>query len=217
MFDRVRRFPALLAALTLLLGCTGAAASAQAGQDILILGSSTTACTGPTDAAHCYVNLIRSARPTDTVTAIGRGGTYVGYGTPAQNWTQTIIPGSYDTVVIQLGVNDWYVPVAPAVYRTHLDDLLGRVRAANPDARILWLATWMPEYTPASPDTRPAMWQDHGVTLVAALNAVGGDVIDMHATGSRREAAPYRADPASGWHYNNRGHQLLADAVLARL
>jgi lysophospholipase L1-like esterase len=186
------------------------------GRDILIMGSSTTGCTGPAEPAQCYVNLVQAAHPADRFTVLARGGTYVAYGPASGNWTQTVIPTGQEVVIVQLGINDWYVPVDAATYRTQVDELLGRIRTANPTASILWLAAWMPAYAPYS-EARQQMWQDHGVAVAGAINAVGGAVLDMHPTGDRRAAAEYRADENSGWHYNAKGHRKMADALLVPL
>lgn len=178
---------------------------APAGRDVLIMGSSTTACTGPSSVDACYVTKVKNARPADRFTVIGRGGTYVGYGTAGQNWTTTPIPTGQEIVVIQLGINDWYVPVDPAQYRAQLDTLIGRIRSANPDADLYWVRAWMPNYPT---DTRLSMWTRHAWVTADALAAVNGTFLDMPG-----DPAPYRAD-TTGWHYNDAGHQALADKVL---
>lgn len=208
-----RKIIALFAVLIMLVGITTATAQAQLARNIFVMGSSTTGCAGPSAPAKCYVSIIDAALPADNVTSLGRGGTYVAYGMAAQNWTATTIPTGQDIVIVQLGINDWFVPVVPATYRTQLDELLGRVRTANPTAKIYWLSAWMPAYGVYS-QARQDMWQDHGEVTAAALTAVGGEMLDMDPTGNRRASAPYRADPVSGWHYNDAGHRALAKRVL---
>jgi lysophospholipase L1-like esterase len=209
----------LLAALTL----TAPAQAEPVGQRILILGSSTTACAGPSTPAKCYINIVKAARPLDTVTVVARGGTYIGYGTPAQNWTTAAIPSGNDAVLIQLGINDWYVPVPPATLRQQIDQLVIRVKAANPGARIGWVRTWMPAQGDTS-DARKAMWALHGQYTADAMyyarqpGSVGGAApatfIDLGTSpGPRRSTAPGDA----GWHYNDFGHAEIADGVLAWL
>lgn len=188
-----------------------------AGRSILILGSSTTGCSGPSALANCYVEIVKAARPADTFTVLARGGTTLALGAPNVNWTQTVIPGGHDIVVVQLGVNDWANGLAYATFRTHVEEFLGRVRAANPNATILWLMPWIPQHWPGSPDVWWLLWQNHGVVLVNALRAVGGEVIDLGPTGSRREAAPFSAGDGTGMHYNDAGHRKIADALLAKL
>lgn len=59
-------------------------------------------------------------------------------------------------VTVAIGVNDWQGGVAPAIYGERLSDLLRRLRAAAPTARIavitpLWVApTWKPEKAQAA-------------------------------------------------------------------
>lgn len=204
----------LLAALTVT-SAPVAPASAQVGQRILIMGSSTTGCAGPSTPAKCYVNLVKAAHPLDSFTVLARGGTYIGYGTPTQNWTQTPIPPGHDRVIIQLGINDWYVPVAPATLRQQIDRLIIRVKAANPGASIAWLRTWMPVPT-GSADVRQSMWAQHGWVTADAMfyaHAVDGTAtafLDMGTSpGPRRSTAP----GDNGWHSNDRGHAEIADVV----
>jgi hypothetical protein len=214
---------AAIVALTLTaLAITGPAVAAQDAEHILILGSSTTACAGDLDTPdHCYINLFKAAHPEDTFTILGRGGTYIAYGTdPAKNWTTTPIPSGHQRVIIQLGINDWYVPVPPAQLRRDIDQLVIRVKTANPGAKIAWVRTWMPSQGDTS-DTRKAMWAMHGQYTADAMyyarsaTAVGGaspvaDFLDMGTS-----PGPRRSSVASdnGWHYNDRGHAEIAEVV----
>lgn len=212
----------IAAAALLVVVCTTSATTAQPlPEKILIMGSSTTACAGDlTTPAHCYVNLVKAAHPDDTIDVLGRGGTYIGYGTTAQNWTTTTIPPGNQRVIIQLGINDWYVPVPPATLRQQIDKLVIRVKAANPGATIAWVRTWMP--TPGdTSDARKAMWALHGQYTADAMlyarsaTAVGGaspvaDFLDMGTSpGPRRSSNT----GDNGWHYNDLGHAEIAAAV----
>lgn len=221
----VRTIAVALAALLATAALTGAANSApgqavaQVGQRVLIMGSSTTGCAGPSSLANCYVTKVKAAHPLDTFTVLARGGTYIGYGTPAQNWTTTPIPTGHQVVIIQLGINDWYVPVAPATLRQQIDTLIVRVKAANPGASIVWLRTWMPVPT-GNVDVRQSMWTQHGWYTADAMfhaHEVDGTptaFIDMDTSpGPRRSTLP----GDNGWHYNDRGHAEIADALLAWL
>jgi hypothetical protein len=206
-------FAVLLAAVTL--AVPASQAEAQVGQRILLMGSSTTGCAGPSSAAHCYVNIVKAARPLDSVSVLARGGTYVGYGTASQNWTATPIPAGHDRVVIQLGINDWYVPVSPPTLRQHIDKLIVRVKQANPGASIAWVRTWMPVPTGDAVD-RLRWWALHGQYTADGLFFAGQDgtdaeFVDMGTSpGPRRSTAP----GDNGWHYNDRGHAEIADVVL---
>jgi lysophospholipase L1-like esterase len=203
----------LLASMTLT-GSTSQAAG-QVGQRVLLMGSSTTGCAGPSSPARCYGNLLKAARPADSFTVLARGGTYIGYGTPAQNWTATPIPGGHDVVVIQLGINDWYVPVQPATLRQQIDRLVGRVKAANPGARIGWLRTWMPVPTGNAVD-RLRWWALHGQVAADAMFYARQDGSDATFLDMGTSPQPRRSAKVgdNGWHYNDRGHTELADAVL---
>lgn len=209
----IRNIFAALIALVLLL-TTASSAAAAAPLKILIMGSSTTGCAGVSTPAACYVERVRAARPDITVTSLGRGGTYVGYGTADKNWTGTPIPTGNNIVVIQLGINDWFVPVAPAVMRSDVVTLIDRVRKANPGAAIVWLRTWMPQTAPEDFDERQEMWARHGVRTRSAVLSFGGRWIDADPFGDA--GGPYRAD-STGWHYNDAGHIVLADLVLGAL
>ena len=178
------------------------------GRDILLMGSSTTGCTGPSTPSACFVNKVKAARAADRFTVLARGGTYVAYGTPSQNWTTTAIPGGHDIVVVQLGINDWYVPVTPLTFGAQVAELLQRVRSANPDAEIHWVRTWMPAPT-GNADIRRSMWVRHGFSTADAVETVGGTFHDMSGTPTR-----FAVD-STGWHYNNLGHQRLADLLLS--
>lgn len=221
MFTRLWATTAsVLLGLTLIAIPSGAAPTGtgtmpgQEARKILIMGSSTTGCAGPATPAECYVNLVKAAKPRNTYTVLGRGGTHIGWGDPAGNWTQTPIPGGHQVVVIQLGVNDWYTPVQPADLRVHVAELLGRVRAANPGAVIVWLRTWMPGVSEQDFTVRQAMWRAQGVVTRESVRAVGGKWIEVDPYGD--EGGPYRAD-ASGWHYSGVGHAKLAELVLAAI
>lgn len=213
----MRRILAAVAAVAAVLALTGAAqppsnfpSNPWEPKNVLILGSSTTACVGPLDPADCYVTLLQGSRENDTFTVIARGGTYVAYGTPAQNWTETPIPAGNDIVVVQLGINDSYVPVDPTLYGAQVDELLARVMAANPAAELLWVRTWMPTPT-GNPDVRRSMWVQHGYVTADAVLQHGGVFLDMPGT-----PGPYAAD-STGWHYNGGGHQVIAARLLAYL
>lgn len=201
-------------------GGFGNTAQAATPERVLILGSSTTACAGqlpgPVPSPDCYVSLVRAANPQDEVTAVGRGGTYIAFYDPKdkrpaaqQNWATYPIPTGYDRVIVQLGINDWYVPVAPATLRQHIDKLMARVRAANPNARIAWLRAWMPTPT-GDANARQSMWMLHGQYTADAMAFAHADLLDMGTT-------PYvrRSTVANdgGWHYNVRGHAELAQTV----
>lgn len=207
-----RLLSALVAALLLMIpGSATARPGAAAPPRVLIMGTSTTACAGPTDPAACYVERVRTARPGVQVTVIGRAGTYLAFGPVEKNWTAHTIPSGFDVVVAQHGLNDWYVPVSAADWRAQVREYLTRVRTANPTARIVWVRTWMPSTSAADWPVRKAVWDAHGVTTRQVVRSFGGTWVDLDPTGAG--GAPYRAD-ATGWHYGNSGHSVIASALL---
>jgi hypothetical protein len=219
------RLRAAIVALTstaalVVVGAGNGSAADQVGENVLIMGSSTTACAGQlSDPAFCFVKIVENAHPLDHVDVLGRGGTYIGYGTAAENWTTTPIPSGHDRVVIQLGINDWYVPVAPATLRQQIDRLIIRVKTANPGAKIAWVRTWMPSAGDTS-DARKAMWTLQGQYTADAMNYARtacnpnctptATFIDMGTSpGPRRSTA----SGDGGWHYNDLGHKEIGAAV----
>lgn len=212
-----RRLFAALAVVAAVLPLTAAAQPPTNPWDpkhVLIMGSSTTGCAGPVDSngqpdiSQCYVTLLQNSRPLDTFNVVPKAGSCIAYG--AVNWLNTTIPGGNDIVIVQLGINDWYVPIAPATYSTQVDGLLDRVRAANPDALLLWVRTWRPVPT-GNADVRNTMWVDHGYVTADVVEAHDGIFLDMPGS-----PAPYAAD-ATGWHYNGGGHAAIAARLLTYL
>lgn len=203
---------AFVAAVLLLIPGSATAVPSAFTPRVLIMGTSTTACVGPTDAASCYVNRVRAARPGWAVTVIGRGGTYTGWGPVAQNWTTQAIPTGHSVVVLQHGTNDWYVPVPPVEQRAHVADLMARTRAANPHALLVWVRTWMPDVSAADRVARTDMWHQHGAVTRSAVERHGGWWLDLDPTGTG--GTPYRAD---AFHYDNAGHAVIAQRLLPYL
>lgn len=209
----------IIAAFALLLLIGGSAAAAQpSARNVLIMGTSTTAGAGAVPLTNRYVDLIKAARPDDTYTVIGRGGTTLVNTDPAKSWENTVIPGGNDIVIMQFGINEWDTGVPIATFRDQATAFVARVRTANPDARIFWLSPWIKQYAVTSTfDVRGNRWQEFGMGIETALRTVQGVHIDLDPTGSRRLAAPYSSGEASGLHYNNAGHRKLADAVLEHI
>lgn len=209
-------------AVLLMIGGSAAAVAQPTPRKILIMGTSTTEGMGATPASSSYVNQVKAARPADTFTVIARGGTMLEHPDPAKSWIDTVIPAGNDIVIVQFGFNEWNVGVPTATWQQQATDFLARVRAANPAARILWLSTWISQYTASTPDLRAALWQEHGVATEAALRTVNGTHVDLNPSGSRREAAPYAwkawGTPGyDGLHIRTSGHTKAAEALLAYL
>lgn len=212
----VRNLGAALLSLTLLLTTASSAAAVPTllSQRVLILGTSTTACSGPTDPALCYTERLRAARSAVPMTVIGRAGTYTGWGPMEQNWSQQVIPSGFSVVVLQHGTNDWYVPVPTAEEQADVTSLLQRTHAANPYALLVWVRTWMPAVSAANWTARKAVWDAHGAVQRDAVQSFGGVWLDLDPTGTG--GVGYRADE-TGWHYNNAGHGVIAARILPYL
>lgn len=212
----MKKIVALLATVVMLAGVASASIAQPTPKKILMLGASTTACVGTPSPDKCYTNIMKAARPDDQLTVLARPGNTLASTTPEGNWLNVEIPGGHDVVFMQLGLNDWRHNIDHATFRSHADQFLARVRAANPNAKLYWLSTWIPQYWPPTPDTWGKLWQDYGVQIVTALRVVNGEeLIDMGPSGTRRESVSY-INP-DGVHPNVRGHRRMADELLARI
>lgn len=208
----------IVALITLLLvACGSSGAGAQDTKKVLFLGTSTTEGAGATPVTSRFVDLVKAAKPGNTYTVLARGGTTLVNADPAKSWEQTTIPSGHDVVIMQFGINEWNTNVPATTFRDQAIAFLARIKAANPNARLVWLSPWIPQYIAQLPDARGNLWQEHGMAIEAALRTVRGEHLDMDPTGSRRLAAPYSFGSADGLHYNNTGHRKLADAVLTKL
>jgi lysophospholipase L1-like esterase len=114
-----------------------------------------------------------------------------------------------DVAFVQLGVNDWYVPVVADTFKTQVQTMLSRLRVQSPNIQLFWLRTWMPNSDDVS---RIQMWNDYEVALADVVTQPGPwpcRFLDMRES----NRSLYWFDP-TGFHYNDFGHQLLAKKVL---
>lgn len=217
----MKRLTIALFALLLLAACGSSGAGVVAAQDskkVLFLGTSTTDGAGATPRTSRYVDLVKAARPNNTYTELARSGTTLVNADPAKSWEQTAIPSGHDIVIMQFGTNDWLYNTPAPTFRAQAISFLARVKAANPNARLIWLSPWIPQYVEGfSPFAKTSLWQEHGLAIEMALRTVNGEFIDMDPTGSRRVGLPYFSGEEGGLHHNNLGHRKLADAVLTKL
>lgn len=117
-----------------------------------------------------------------------------------------------DIAIVQLGVNDWYVPVATDTFKTQVQTMLTRLRVQSPNIQLFWLRTWMPN---SDDESRIQTWNDYEVALADVVTQPGPwpcRFLDMRET----NRSLYWYDP-TGFHYNDLGHQLLAKKVLENL
>lgn len=117
-----------------------------------------------------------------------------------------------DIAFVQLGINDWYVPVATATFKSQVQTLLSRLRVQSPAIQLFWLRTWMPNSEDVS---RILKWDEYEVALADVVKQPGPwpcKFLDMRET----NRSLYWFDP-TGFHYNDFGHSLLAKKVLENL
>lgn len=198
-------FPGLLA-LVILLNGVARAGEAPAGRTLVFFGDSLTAGYGLADpAAEAYPALIQ-ARIRDAglpwrVVNAGLSGETTAGGLRRIDWTLRTPP---DLFVLALGANDGLRGISPALMRSNLEEIIGRVRRRQPAARIVLAGMQMPpelgpEHAAAFARVFPEIAEKTGVTLVPfLLDGVGG-VAELNQ-GDRI-------------HPNPAGHAVIAETV----
>ena len=198
-------FPGLLA-LVILLNGVARAGEAPAGRTLVFFGDSLTAGFGLADpAAEAYPALIQ-ARIRDAglpwrVVNAGLSGETTAGGLRRIDWTLRTPP---DLFVLALGANDGLRGISPALMRSNLEEIIGRVRRRQPAARIVLAGMRMPpelgpEHAEAFARVFPEVAEKTGVTLVPfLLDGVGG-VAELNQ-GDRI-------------HPNPAGHAVIAETV----
>lgn len=117
-----------------------------------------------------------------------------------------------DIGIVQLGINDWYVPLTAGTFQTQVTELMEEIRSQSPSMQLFWLRTWMPNSEAAS---RIDMWNQYEEVLKEVVESVGvkpAIFVDMRET----NRSLYWLDD-TGFHYNDLGHQLLANRLLEYL
>lgn len=150
---------------------TAASAPATARVRVLIVGTSLTAGLGlePSEAYPAVLQrLADSARLNVTIVAAGLSGETSAGARDRIDW---LLRQRADVVVIETGANDGLRGVNPAATRENLVAIIGKVRAHNPDVRILLAQMEAPPnlgpaYTRAFHDTFMQVAGDEGVTLI---------------------------------------------------
>lgn len=198
-------FPGLLA-LVILLNGVAHAGEAPAGRTLVFFGDSLTAGYGLADpAAEAYPALIQ-ARIRDAglpwrVVNAGLSGETTAGGLRRIDWTLRTPP---DLFVLALGANDGLRGISPALMRSNLEEIIGRVRRRQPAARIVLAGMQMPpelgpEHAAAFARVFPEVAEKTGATLVPfLLDGVGG-VAELNQ-GDRI-------------HPNPAGHAVIAETV----
>lgn len=186
------------------------AAAPATARTIVFFGDSLTAGYGlENPAADAYPALIQKkitdAKLDYRVVNAGLSGETTAGGLRRVDW---ILRQPIDVFVLALGANDGLRGIDPAASRANLQQILDRVRAKYPHAKLLVAGMQMPaalgaDFTRAFGEMYPAVAEKYDATLVPfLLDGVGGVL---------RYNLPDRIHP------NPAGHKLIADTVWKNL
>jgi acyl-CoA thioesterase-1 len=203
----------LLLGLSLLFASSLAAqpaAQTPAPKTILVLGDSLSAGYGLEDpAAQSFPGLLQAkinaaGLPYRVVNAGLSGDTSSG-GLRRIDW---VLRTPVDIFILELGGNDGLRGLDPALITRNLQGILDKVRAKNPDARLVVAGMRMPDsmgsdYTSAFAAIFPALASANDATLIPFLLEGVGGVPSMNL--------------ADGFHPNIEGHRKVAEIVWARI
>jgi len=193
-----------IAVLLILFGTLSARAAAT--RTIVFFGDSLTAGYGLDDpSSESYPARIQekidAEKPGWRAVNAGLSGETTSGGLRRVDW---ILRQPVDIFVLALGGNDGLRGIDPAVSRTNLQQILERVRAKYPNAKLVLAGMQMPpsmgaDFAKAFEQMYPAVAEKSGAVLVPfLLNGVGGQ-LDLNL--------PDRIHP------NAKGHAILADTV----
>jgi len=199
-----RNFPLLLL-LVWLGACLGAMRAAEP-RTMVFFGDSLTAGYGLSDPATLAYpariqEKIDAAHLDWRVVNAGLSGETSAGGLRRIDW---ILRQPVDVFVLALGANDGLRGINPAVTRSNLQHILERVRAKNPQAKLVVAGMEMPrqmggEFTHAFHEVFPAVAEKNEATLIPfLLDGVGG------------QAALNQADRI---HPTAAGHAIIAETV----
>jgi acyl-CoA thioesterase-1 len=173
---------------------------------ILFLGDSLTAGLGLAEPERdAYPALIQAkideARLPHRVVNAGVSGDTTAGGVRRIVW---VLRQRIDVLVLALGANDGLRGVLPAASQKNLEDIITRVRTANPQVKVVLAGMMMPDnmgqdYTKAFREIFPAVAEKTGAALVPFL---------LEGVGGRPEM-----NQGDGIHPNPRGHAVMADTV----
>lgn len=176
-------------------------------RNILIVGSSTTAGTGPSSPEKAYANLVQAARPNDNFSVFSEGGSDV------DDWASdvgSVLPSDQDIIVLQLGINLWLAGTSSMTFTANCNALFELLRTYNRIAEIYFIRAWMPR---TSYPSQLTLWDDYGDVLASFESDVyirPFTFLDM-----LEENLELYYQTGQGIHYNDIGHQLLANRLLS--
>ena len=167
---------------------------------IAFFGDSVSVGSGASDRHHAYVARVsnwlemRGKKVTATVNA--KGGVTVAY------WAYASMPKKLDAAVIELGTNDVRLGTPAAQFAQEYRTLVGRIRAANPNAQLLCLSVW--------PRREAASLED--VVNAQIRTVCPGGYVDITRVRNR-----WGIRSSDGFHPNDVGYRLIARAVESKL
>jgi lysophospholipase L1-like esterase len=137
---------------------------------------------------------MRGRRVIETVNAKG--------GVPVAYWKYAPMPRKLDAAVVELGTNDVRLGTRSAQFAQEYRTLTSRIRAANPNARLLCLSVWS---------------HRRGASLDGVINAqiravCPGTYVDITRLRNRCHIRS-----SDGFHPNDVGYRLIARAVESKL
>jgi acyl-CoA thioesterase I len=193
-----------------MVGLVGVGAKSAESRTIVFFGDSLTAGYGLGDpGTEAYPALlqqkIEAAGLNWRVVNAGLSGETTAGGLRRVDW---ILRQHVDIFVLALGANDGLRGVNPAVSRTNLQQIIERVRAKYPQAKIVLAGMQMPremgdDYIREFQAMYPAIAKEHDLTLIPFL---------LEGVGGQREFnQPDRIHP------NTEGHTVIAETVWKRL
>lgn len=184
---------------------TAARAATPDPKTILFFGDSLTAGYGLEDPALAFPALIQKKIEAEKlpyrVVNAGLSGETTAGGLRRLDW---ILRQRIDIFVLELGGNDGLRGVSPAVARNNLQAIIDRVRAKNPDTKIVLAGMAMPpsmgaEYVNAFSAMYPALADKNKLTLIPFLLEKVGGYAEMNLP--------------DGIHPNAKGHEVVAETV----
>ena len=192
----------------LLLGLLGLAAARAAGETrtIVFFGDSLTAGYGLSDpTSEAYPALLQEKidreKPGWRVVNAGLSGETTSGGLRRVDW---ILRQPVDIFVLALGGNDGLRGIDPAVSRENLEKIVERVRAKNPNVKLVLAGMQIPpamgrDFSREFGSIFPAVAEKNNATLVPFLLEGVGGRLDLNQ--------PDRIHPTA------RGHEIMAETV----
>jgi acyl-CoA thioesterase I len=172
----------------------------SAAYSIAFFGDSVSVGYGASKRGHGYVSRvsswIRSHGKRVVSTNNARGGVPVAY------WMYAPMPKQLDAAVVELGTNDVRLGTTPTQFARAYRTLTSRIVAANPKARLLCLSVW--------PRAGGMSFESIVNTWIRA--ACPGTYVDITRLRYRRHIRS-----SDGFHPNDTGYRLIAEAVESKL